>query len=174
MKKTTTHHLVKLALMSTLALVLYMFEFPLPGTALQFDLSDFPVIVTGSIFGFVPGVIVALLKNVMHLMMPTRNANFAGEVANFGFAVMIMAPFALIKVNTLFKRVVLAIVTIVSVTIAMNVFNYYITFPLYGMSQEGAWTMIYTVFMPFNIIKASILLTLFTFSRPYLDRMIKK
>lgn len=174
MKNFTTHHLVKLAFMAALSLVFMAFEFPLPGTGLQFDLSDFPVIVTGSIFGFFPAVLVALIKNIAHLTFATRNANIAGEIANFTFAILLALPVSLIKGRELKHNIMIAVITVIFASFTMNFFNYYVTFPLYGLPQEGAWDIILSVYMPFNIIKSSILMILYILTQPYLHRLIKK
>lgn len=174
MKKSTTHHLVQLAFMSALATILYIFEFPLPGTGLQFDLSDLPVIITGSMFGIVPAVLVALIKNIAHLFFLTRNAGLAGEIANFAFAVLMSVPVSFFKRKNRYQDIGIAFLTVLSTTLIMGFFNYYVTFPLYGMSKVGAWEIINSIYTPFNLIKGSLLMLFFTLSRPYLDRLIRK
>lgn len=172
MKKSTTHHLVKVAFMGAIAVALYSFEIPLPGTGLQFDLSDLPVMIAGYMFGFVPALSVALIKNIAHLLFVTRNSGIAGEIANFAFAIMVSLPLVFLKGNSKFKALVLILFTLIFVAVGMSLFNYYVTFPLYGMSKEGAWGIVIGVYTPFNLIKTGLLMALFTLSRPYLDRMM--
>ena len=143
MKKTTTHTMVKIAFLTTLAVILFIFEFPLiPGSPLQADLSDLPVIFGGVLFG--PG------------------------------AVFIALPPALLfykrKVKPM-NQVLISIATVFIAAFCMHLFNYYVTFPLYGLKQDGAWLILRSVYLPFNLIKGSILMALFVTLKPYFDRM---
>ena len=176
MKKTTTHQMVNLAFMASLALILFLFEFPLPGSPLQFDLSDVPVIISAYIFGFGPAIMVAFLKNLAHIFFITRNAGIAGEVANFLYAMAIMTPIALMRHKikaSLGKTFSLAIFTVLFAAVLMHVLNYLIVFPLYGLSRVGAWEQLFYVFLPFNLIKGSLLMVIFIAIKPYFDRMGK-
>lgn len=175
MKKTTTHTMVKIAFLTTLAVILFIFEFPLiPGSPLQADLSDLPVIFGGVLFG--PGAVfmIALLKNVLHVFFISRNAGIAGEIANFAYAVFIALPPALLfykrKVKPM-NQVLISIATVFIAAFCMHLFNYYVTFPLYGLKQDGAWLILRSVYLPFNLIKGSILMALFVTLKPYFDRM---
>lgn len=93
MKKTRLFPLVAVAAMTALATVIYMLfpEIPLvPGVEyLKVDLSDIPAVVTGMTVGPVYGILVELLKNVIHL---TRTTTFGiGELMNTGIgAVMLL------------------------------------------------------------------------------------
>ncbi len=171
MKKTTTHRMVKMAFMTAISVILFYFEFPMPGSPLQFDLSDLPVIFTGYLLGFGPGVMVALLKNIVHALFISRNAGIVGELANFMYAVVIMLPIALIRVKGTGKTILLCTFTVLYSSFLMLVLNYYITFPLYGLSQVGAWGILFSVYLPFNLIKGSILMLLYYISMPLLNRL---
>lgn len=175
MEKTTTHHMVKIAFLSTLAVILFIFEFPIiPGSPLQVDLSDLPVILGGVLFG--PGAVlmIAFLKNLLHVFFISRNAGIVGEIANFAYALFIAMPLAIAFKNTKLNQSKTIVVSILTVFIAaglMHVFNYYVTFPLYGLSKEGAWGILSAVYLPFNIIKGSLLMVLFIVLKPFFDRM---
>lgn len=175
MKKINTHQMVKIAFLTTLSVILFLMEMPMPGVPLQFDLSDLPVVLGGVLFG--PGAVItiALLKNILHILFISKNAGFVGELANFAYAVAIAMPFALAyKYTSLTKlqTVMVAILSILLSSLFMHVFNYYVTFPLYGLSQVGAWTVLKTTFLPFNLIKGAILMGLFVVLKPFFDRMI--
>lgn len=84
MKKSRLYPLVLVAIMSALGTIIYMFfpEIPLvPGVAhLKVDLSDIPALVTGLTVGPIYGVLVELIKNLVHL---TRTSTFGiGEIMN--------------------------------------------------------------------------------------------
>ncbi len=169
MKKTNTHQMVNIAFLSAIATILFMFEFPLPGSPLQFDLSDLPVMIGGILYGPGAVVLIAFLKNVLHVFFISRNAGIIGEIANFAYALAIALPvsLAISKVNMRSKKGFLtATLVVLGSSLFMHLFNYYVTFPLYGLSQDGAWQVLNAVYLPFNIIKGSMLMILLSFIRP--------
>ncbi len=174
MKKTNTHQMVKIAFLSTLSVVLFFFEFPLAGSPLQIDFSDFPVIVGGALFGPGAVIMIALIKNLLHVFFISRNAGIVGEIANFAYAVFISMPIALAFRYRQWGKPATFGMSVLAVFIGaglMHLFNYYVTFPLYGLSHEGAWTILNTVYLPFNLIKGSILMGLFVILKPFFDRL---
>lgn len=169
MKKNDTRQLVEIALLAAIALVLYMFEFPLiPGSPLQVDLSDLPVIIAAYTLGFIPALLVALIKNVLHIFFITRNAGIAGEIANLGYAIFIMLPIILFKRHKQYRYLLMGIVF---AAIAMHFFNAWITFPLYGIPSDGKHKMLLSVFLPFNLVKGAMLYLIFSLIKPYFDRI---
>lgn len=175
MEKTNTHQMVKIAFLSALAAILFIFEFPiLPGTPLQADLSDLPVIIGGVIFGPSAVITIAFLKNLLHVFFISRNAGLVGELANFAYAVIIAMPLALVfkykKIDGL-KLIVISALSVLIAAVLMHVFNYYVTFPLFGLSQEGAWDILNKIYFPFNLVKGSLLMALFIIVKPFFDRL---
>src|SRR5690554_3690588 len=76
--------MVKIAFLSVIAYIIMIFEFPLiffPGF-LKIDLSDIPALVAGFALGPVGGIMVELLKNLLHLITKTDTGG-VGELANF-------------------------------------------------------------------------------------------
>ncbi|EFY09698.1 ECF transporter S component [Erysipelothrix rhusiopathiae] len=172
MKKYNTRTMVNIAMLTTVSMILYMFEFyVLPGSPLQADLSDLPVIVGGYLLGAGPGLMIAFLKNLMHMLFLSKNAGPVGEIANFSYAVLIMLPIALYQPKTKSKRVGLYVFTVCASGLLMNIINYFITFPLYGMTQEGAWNLLFAVFLPFNLAKGTLLIVFFSVLRPHIHRI---
>ncbi|HEY4537347.1 MAG TPA: ECF transporter S component [Erysipelothrix sp.] len=169
MKKNDTRQLVEIAFLIAISVVLYMVEFPIiPGTPLQIDFSDLPVIVAAYTLGFIPAVFVALFKNILHIFFVTRNAGIAGEIANFAYALFIALPVIYFKKQKKYRYLVY---TVVFAAIAMHFFNAWVTFPLYGMPSEGKHQMLITMFLPFNLVKGALLYLIFALIRPYLDRL---
>lgn len=175
MVKTSTHRMVKIAFLSTLAVILFIFEFPIiPGSPLQVDLSDLPVIIGGVLYGPGAVILIALLKNILHVFFISRNAGLAGEIANFAYAVFIAMPVALAcykRKPSQLKTVLISGITVLIAAFLMHLFNYYVTFPLYGLSQNGAWEVLRTLYLPFNLVKGTILMVLFVILKPFFDRM---
>lgn len=102
MKKITTRNMVMVALLSGLSYIFFMWEITIVDP-LQFDFSDVFVIIAGYAMGVGPGVLVALIKNVLHLLL--KNSQVIGEVTNFIYAVLVMVPIALYKPTKTHQRI---------------------------------------------------------------------
>lgn len=77
-------NLTIVALMTAIATVIYM-TFPeiniIPGVSyMKIDFSDFPALLTGIVFGPIQGILVEVVKNIIHL---TKTTTFGiGEIMN--------------------------------------------------------------------------------------------
>ena len=82
-KTMSTRTITTLALLIAIAAVLQYLEFPIPFCPpfLKMDVSDTPAVFASLVFGPVSGIIVELLKNVIHL--PVSSTMGVGELANF-------------------------------------------------------------------------------------------
>ena len=76
-------HLVYLALFSAIGFLLMFIEFSVPIVPefLKFDISELPALLMSFMYGPISGVVVCLLKNVIHLTI-TSTAG-VGELSNF-------------------------------------------------------------------------------------------
>ena len=159
------------AVLSALSCVLMYLEFsvPLVPSFLKLDFSDLPALIASFAFGPVSGVVVALVKNLIHLPMTTTGG--AGELANFLLCVCFVVPagllYRLVKgkkgalVGSLGGTVLMALVSVPV--------NYYITYPVYtsfmpmeailGMYQAlnpavtDLWSALLMFNLPFNLFK---------------------
>ena len=159
------------AVLSALSCVLMYLEFsvPLVPSFLKLDFSDLPALIASFAFGPVSGVVVALVKNLIHLPMTTTGG--AGELANFLLCVCFVVPagllYRLVKgkkgalVGSLGGTVLMALVSLPV--------NYYITYPVYtsfmpmeailGMYQAlnpvvtDLWSALLMFNLPFNLFK---------------------
>lgn len=161
------------AIMSALAVILMYLEVPLPFMPpfLKFDFSEVPVLVASFSLGPVYGVIVELLKNLIHL--PATGTAGIGEVSNFitGSIYVFTAGFIYTKMRTR-KGAIISMLTATCVLGLIAIpFNYFITLPLYGsvlgFSTEAIVGMSAAVnkmitskaslvmwaFLPFNLFK---------------------
>lgn len=168
MKKITTRNMVLIALLSGISYLFFMFEIRIIDP-LQFDLSDLFVMIAGYLLGVVPGILVALLKNILHLMF--KSEGLIGELTNFIYALLIMIPLVKLKAKNLNQVLVTTISIVIFVTLMINVFNYFIAMPIYGIAQEIRIPMILSTFVPFNLLKTSALLIIFYFVKPFLNRL---
>lgn len=166
-----TRQLVYLAFLSALSCILYAVEIPI-GPILKFDLSDLPVLVAGLWFGFSKGVSVAFVKNVIHALFLSSNPNLVGELANFMYIFFLLGFYCYFnsKENLDKYWIITLIISIVGSSALMHLFNYYVSFPLYGVT-ENRNEMLLTTFLPVNLIKGSVLLISMKIFAPYLTKV---
>lgn len=180
MKKTTTRYYALIGIMTGLAFALYYLEVPVAllfpaAPFLKIDFSDVPAILTGIALGPVGGILVQLFKNILHLLLISKEPAASGEIANFFAGVALMLPILLAyrKNPKKFGWLGIAIGTILA-TIIMVAVNLYITFPLYGIPEEIRWNLIYTTFTPFNLLKGAIVGLVFALLYPKLRTVIER
>lgn len=171
MEKMSTRHMTQVSILVAISAIFYYFELPLPGVPLKMDFSDLPVLIGGYMMGPVYGILIALLKNVIHVIAISNNSNLAGELANFSFAVLMMIPVLLAKGKPVVKKITLSAIGLLITVGLMHLINYYVTFPLYGMDKSTAMSQLMAIFLPFNIIKGVILLVIMTIMERYLDKI---
>lgn len=132
--KVSLNTLVKVAIMSALSFIIMFFELPLPffPAFLKIDFSDIPAILMTFSLGPIYGVLVELIKNLLHLFR-TQTAGI-GELANFLVGISYVIPagiiYRLLK-NKKGAYMALAAGT-VSMVIFASLFNYFFLLPLYA------------------------------------------
>jgi len=127
-------YIARIGILSAVAAVLMYFpvlKFPFMPSFLTLDFAEFPALLASFAMGPVSGVLVCLIKNLIHL--PTSSTGFVGELSNFLLGCFFVIPAGLIYKNKkTFKRAVFASI-IGSVSMAFFGFftNLFITYPLY-------------------------------------------
>ncbi|MDU5100273.1 MAG: ECF transporter S component [Peptoniphilus grossensis] len=169
-----TKDMTKVAMLSVIGFVLMYFQLPLTFVAppfMKLDISDLPVLMGAFTMGPVYGIIIAALKNLMHIIFKGTMTAGVGELSNF----IISSTFALVssyiyRKHKTYKGAVLAMtVGVVAMTILAMTSNYFVVFPLYGKVMPmdaiiamgsaitpkitGLFTMMIYSVLPFNLIK---------------------
>jgi len=169
-----TKDMTKVAMLSVIGFVLMYFQLPLTFVAppfMKLDISDLPVLMGAFTMGPVYGIIIAALKNLMHIIFKGTMTAGVGELSNF----IISSTFALVssyiyRKHKTYKGAVLSMtVGVLAMTILAMTSNYFVVFPLYGkvMPMEaiiamgsaitpkitGLFTMMIYSVLPFNLIK---------------------
>lgn len=170
--------IAKIAILSAIAFVLMMLEFPLPlmPAFLKFDFSDLPALLAAFSMGPLAGATVELIKNVLHL--PFTQTMMIGELANFliGASLVVTAGFIYQSKKTIRGAISGMLAGTAAMTVVGALFNYYINIPFYlnvmnfpleaiiGMANAAGNTkvtdlgsLILWVFVPFNIFKGLII-----------------
>ena len=178
--KIILYKLIITAIMSAIAAILMLpiLEIPVPFMPpyIKFDFSDFPALFAGLTAGPLWGVLVCLIKNLIHI--PTGTTGGIGEIANFAIGAVYVLVASLIHLKM--KKRTGMIIGGVAGSFAMAIFaypvNYFIVYPVYirlyfGGSVEGVvgtykkilpWIENLPVALlifntPFNIVKGLIL-----------------
>ena len=170
------------AVLTALSSVFMYYEVPLPFMPpfLKFDFSEIPVLIGSFAIGPIWGVVIELLKNLIHLPM-TQTAGI-GEMSNFitGSIFVVTAGLIYNKFHSKPGIVLSTAVATIVLALAGIPLNAYVTLPLYanvlgftteaivGMSQAvnplitDKWTLILWGFVPFNLFKG-VIVSIITF-----------
>ena len=97
-QKLKTRNMVSIAMLAAVAVVLMLFEFPLPFLPpfYKIDASELPVIIGAFAMGPWAGVLIELLKVLLNLLFDGTTTAFVGEFANFLIGCSYVVPASLV------------------------------------------------------------------------------
>lgn len=182
--------MVQIAMLSAVSTVLMMFEFPIPFLAppfIKMDFSEIPVLVGTFAMGPLAGVVIELLKNILHFVTYGTTTGGIGELSNFfiGCAFAVPAGIFYRKRKTR-KNAVLGMATGTLLMVIMGCLsNAFVMFPLYSVVMgipmdsfiamgtaihpaiDNMVTFVVLCMVPFNLVKGIIisLITLLLYKR---------
>jgi riboflavin transporter FmnP len=118
------------------------FSVPFMPSFIKMDLSDLPALIGSFSMGPLYGVIIALVKNLLHLLRTSTGG--IGELSNFLLSALFVLPAGLIyqKNKTRKRAIIGAVVGAVCMAVFSVITNYFIVYP------------VYTAFMPMETIIA--------------------
>ena len=166
------------ALLSALSCVLMYLEFPLSFIVppfIQMDFSDLPALIASYAYGPIAGVVVALIKNIVHFLLKSGTGG-AGELANFLLCVAFVVPAGWVYHFVKNKKGALigALVGSACMAVLSLPINYYITYPVYAKlflpmdvildmyrklnpAVTGLWSALLVFNLPFNLAKGLVI-----------------
>lgn len=158
----TTQSLTRIAMMGAICGLLCYLNFPLFTPFLKMDFSFIPVILTGFSMGFVPGLIVLVIGNLLKLFGSMSQG--VGQLANFiaGFAMLVVVCPFYRHFRTRTGAIIAMLLGTVLMTVAAVLANKYILFPAYGIKgdlvkmpgyEASVTDCILYAIIPFNLIK---------------------
>lgn len=174
-EKSRIHYLAKVGMLSALATVLMVIEFPLPFLAPPFyklDFSEVPVLIGGFAMGPVAAVLIELVKILLHMLIEGSTTAGVGDFANFLIGCSMAAPAALIYRRHKTKKT--AITGLAVGTVCMTVIgcflNAYVLLPAYSAALvpmetilamgnavnsaiDNVFTFVVIAVAPFNVVK---------------------
>ncbi len=170
--KKTVFRLTLTAMLAALSAVLMVLQFPVPVMPpfIKLDFSDLPAIFASMFISPASGVLVCLIKNLIHL--PFSDSGLVGELSNF----VLSSTFALTSgiIYKHFKTKKGFVIAGACGAVAMGIIsvplNYFVTYPMYEKIMPlsailGAYNAIFNtefatklsvllIFnLPFNIVK---------------------
>lgn len=174
-KKLNTRMIAQIGMLGAIAVVLMLFEIPLPfaPSFYEIDFSEVPVLIGCFSMGPLAGVLIELIKIILNLCINGSVTAGVGELANFVIGCALVLPAAFIYKRKKSKKG--AVVGLVTGTIFMTIsgcfVNAYIMLPTYakafgmpiealvemGSAVNASITDLFTFVMfavvPFNLLK---------------------
>ena len=152
-KSNKTRRIVGCGVLTAVAVVLQYIEISIPiiPSFIKLDFSDLPELIGAFAYGPVVGVLIALLKNLIH--MAVSQSGFVGELSNFILGVVFAGVAGLIYNRKKTKKNALIAGVIASVIMALVSLpsNYFLIYPLYysvlGFPEEAVFGM-YKALLP--------------------------
>lgn len=165
---TNVRYMAVTAMLSAVAFILMFLDFPIPFLMpefVQMDISELPALIGAFSMGPVCGILVCLVKNLLHLMITSTGG--VGELSNFLLGVAFVLPAGMIYkykksrkgalIGSFAGAAFMAVFSVVS--------NYFLAYPFYYnfMSKE----MILAAYQKIIPSMQSILQCLICFNMPF-------
>lgn len=119
----TTRKIAMIGMFSAIAIVLMLFEFPLPFAPgfYKLDFSELPILIGAFAFGPAAGVMMEFVKILLNLVITGTTTAFVGELANFAVGCSFILPASILYYFRKTKKN--AIVSCVVGTLVLTVFG---------------------------------------------------
>jgi len=135
-KRTKTRNMVSIAMLAAVAVVLMLFEFPLPFLPpfYKIDASELPVIIGAFAMGPWAGMLIELVKVLLNLLLDGTTTAFVGEFANFLIGCSYVVPASLVYYYRKSKKNAILGLVLGTVTCAVVgcLLNAYLLLPAYS------------------------------------------
>ena len=164
------------AIMGAIGFVLMFFEFPIPAlipSFIKLDFSEIPAVITTFALGPVYGVLVCLIKNLLHLF--DSSSGGVGELANFLLgAVFVFTAGIIYRFNRTRKGALIGALSGAAAMAVLSVpINYFVTYPVYTafIPMEAIIGMYQAILPAANtLLKALLIFNMpFTFVKGIID-----
>ena len=166
--RSGVRYITATAMLSAVAYVLMFIDFPIPfliPSFIQMDISELPALIGAFSMGPMCGVLVCLVKNLLHLFITSTGG--VGELANFLMGVVFVMPAGIIYDMKKSKKnarngALLGAVLMGLISIPIN---YFLTYPMYyNFMPEAVILEAYRAIVP---SMESILQCLICFNMPF-------
>ncbi len=119
----TTRKVAMVGMFSAIAMILMLFDFPLPFVPVfyKLDFSELPILIGTFAFGPAAGVLMEFVKILLKLFIKGTSTAFVGDLANFAVGCSFILPASLVYVFRKNKKS--AIAACVTGTLVMTLFG---------------------------------------------------
>ena len=135
-KKVNLNKQIKITLLAAMAFILMYFDFPLPlfPGFLKIDLSDLPALIGAFALGPIEGIVIELLKNILHVLFKGTQTALVGEMANFIVgSVLVFISGYIYKRNKSRKGAIVGLISgVLVMTTVASLINYFVLIPTYA------------------------------------------
>lgn len=196
--KNRVDYIVKIAMYSALAFVLYNIKFPLPGmfpSFLDIQISELPALIAGFSMGPISGCLVIIIKGLFKSAI--TSTSFVGELTDVLLGICFVVPSSLIYNSKKNKKTALLglVVGSLLLTVMAIIVNRFISVPLLIKVSEGGWEPLLNMasslynrditketfykwylgvgILPFNLLRCFIVSAVTYFLYPRLKRPLK-
>ena len=193
---TNVRTMVQIAMLSAVATVLMLVEFPLPFIAPSFyelDFSEVPVLIGAFAMGPLAGAIIELIKILLNFVLNGTVTAGVGELGNFIVGCALIVPAAMIyqKSKTRKNAVIGMVVGVICMAVTGCVMNGAVLLPAYGKAfgmpieafvemGSAIFPVINNIFtfclfcvVPFNLIKGVVVSVMTLLLYKYISRLLK-
>ncbi len=139
--KNGVRYLTVTAMLSAVAYVLMFIDFPIPfliPSFIQMDISELPALIGSFSMGPMCGVLICLVKNLLHLFITSTGG--VGEISNFLLGVAFVVPAGVLYQKKKSKKTAVegALTGAILMGLLSIPINYFLTYPIYYnfMPQE--------------------------------------
>ncbi len=168
METNKTRQIAATGMLVAVAVILQYIELPVPilmPTFIKFDFSDLPALIGAFAFGPVTGVIIELIKNLIHCL--ASQSATVGELSNFllGAVFTFIAGFIYKRSKTKKNAIIGGILGAVIMGLFSIPSNYFVVYPFYYnfMPEEVVLSMYQVILPPMK----SIMQCLIVFNLPF-------
>ena len=170
----STKQIALIGICAAISFVLMFVKFPISYLGfLELEISDVPAVLVTLIYGPVSGVLVELIKNILHLT--ATSTGMSGELSNFLVSLGFVVPLGFITRRSKSKKNLLfgMIAGTIGMALMGMAVNYFVTVPLYltlfgkdavmGMVQatipsiSSVASLVVIGITPFNIFKGIVI-----------------
>ena len=145
----TVRKMAMIGMFSAIAMILHLFDFPLPFAPgfYKLDFSELPILIGAFAFGPAAGVMMEFLKILLKLFIKGTSTAFVGDLANFVVGCSFILPASAVYAFRKSKKsaVVSCVVGTLALTVFGTAFNAIYLLPafakLYGMPLEDIMAM---------------------------------
>ena len=191
----TTRKMAMIGMFSAIAMILHLFDFPLPFAPgfYELDFSEIPVLICSFSLGPVAGVVCEFMKVVLKLLLKGTSTAFVGDLANFvvGCSFILPASVVYFAKKTKTGAIIGMAVGTACITVVGSLFNAIYLIPafsvLFGQPLEvivgmgtainpaivSVNTLVLFAVAPFNLLKglADSVITFFLYK--HIERLLR-